>query len=84
LHGYAQNQIWREIVALACELPARTAMFAMAGAASHWEPRQLRLRIFAYAGRIVRGGRQLRLPAQWLWAVEITTAIARLHALAPG
>jgi hypothetical protein len=37
------------------------------------------------AGRIVRGGRRLRLriAATWPWATQITTAITRLQALAP-
>ena len=38
LHGYAQNQIWCEIVALACELLAWTQMLALTGAARRWEP----------------------------------------------
>ena len=38
LHGYAQNQIWCEIVALACELLAWTQMLAFTGAARRWEP----------------------------------------------
>jgi hypothetical protein len=86
LHGYAQNQIWCEIVALACELLAWTAMLALPGPARRWEPRRLRLRIFACAGRIVRGSRRLRLrlAAGWPWATRITAAITRLHALAPG
>ncbi len=86
LHGYAQNQIWCEIVALACELLAWTAMLALAGPARRWEPKRLRLRIFTCAGRLVRGGRRLRLrlAARWPWAGHITTAITRLRALAPG
>jgi hypothetical protein len=86
LHGYAQNQIWCEIVALACDLLAWTQMLALPGPARRWEPKRLRLRIFTCAGRIVRGGRRLRLrlAASWPWAREITTAITRLHALAPG
>jgi hypothetical protein len=80
------NQIWCEIVALACELLAWTQMLAFTGAARRWEPRRLRLRIFACAGRIVRGARRLRLrlAAAWPWASHITAAITRLHALAPG
>ena len=31
LHGYAQNQIWCEIVALACDLLAWTQMLALTG-----------------------------------------------------
>jgi hypothetical protein len=44
------------------------------------------IRIFACAGRIVRGGRhlRLRLATSWPWAREITAAIARIQALAPG
>jgi hypothetical protein len=86
LQGYAQNQIWCEIVALACELLAWMQMLALAGQARRWEPRRLRLRLFSAAGRIVRGSRRLRirLAASWPWAREITTAITRLHARAPG
>jgi DDE family transposase len=86
LHGYEQNQIWCQIVALACELLAWTQMLALTGPARRWEPRRLRLRIFSCAGRIARGGRRLRLrlAARWPWTRDITAAIGRLHALAPG
>jgi len=86
LHGYAQNKIWCEIVALACELLAWTQLLALTGAARRWEPRRLRLRIFSAAGRIVRSGRRLRLrlAARWPWASEITAANARIQALEPG
>jgi len=86
LHGYAQNQIWCEIVALACELLAWTAMLALPGPGRRWEPRRLRLRLFSAAGRIARGGRRLRLrlAARWPWATDLTAAISRLQALAPG
>jgi hypothetical protein len=86
LQGYAQNQVWCEIVALACELLAWTQMLALTGNARRREPKRLRLRIFTCAGRIVRGSRRLRLriAQSWPWAREITTAHARLQALAPG
>jgi hypothetical protein len=86
LHGYAQNQIWCEIVALACEPLAWTAMLALPGPARRWEPKRLRLRILSAAGRIVRGSRRLRLrlAARWPWTRDITAAITLLHALAPG
>ena len=72
LKGFAQNQVWCEIVALACELLAWTQMLALAGAARRWEPKRLRLRIFAVAGRLVRGGRRLRLrlAERWPWAAS--------------
>jgi Transposase DDE domain group 1 len=86
LHGYNQNQIWTEIVALACELLAWTAMLALNGTARRWEPKRLRLRLFSAAGRIVRGGRRVRLKisSRWPWTTQITAAITRLDALAPG
>jgi hypothetical protein len=86
LKGFAQNQLWCEIVALACELLAWTQMLALAGPARRWEPKRLRLRVFAVAGRLVRGGRRLRLrlAERWPWAREITAAISRLQALPPG
>jgi hypothetical protein len=86
LKGFAQNQLWCEIVALACELLAWTQLIALAGPARRWEPKRLRLRIFAVAGRLVRGGRRLRLrlAERWPWTPDITAAIARLQALPSG
>ena len=86
LHGYEQNQIWCEIDALAGELLAWMQMLAFTGPGRRWEPKRLRLRIFAVAGRLVRGGRRLRLrlAARWPWATQITAATTRLDALAPS
>jgi Transposase DDE domain group 1 len=86
LHGFYQNQIWTEIVALACELLAWTQMLALTGQARRWEPKRLRLRLFSAAGRLARGGRRLRLriASRWPWAQQITAAVTRLQALAPG
>jgi hypothetical protein len=86
LKGFAQNQLWCEIVALACELLAWTQLLALAGTARRWEPKRLRLRVFAVAGRLVRGGRRLRLrlAETWPWTPDITAAVARLQALPSG
>ena len=86
LHGFDQNQIWCELVAMACELTAWMQMLALDGPARRWEPKRLRLRLFTAAGRLVRGGRRLRLriSATWPWASHLTAAITRLQALAPG
>jgi hypothetical protein len=87
LHGFAQNQLWCEIAALAGELTAWTQMLALHGTpARRWEPRRLRFRLFATAGRIVRGGRRtrLRLARESPWSALITTALSRLGDLAPG
>ena len=86
LKGFAQSQLWCEITALACELLAWTQMLAVTGTARRWEPKRLRLRLFSVAGRLVRGGRHLRLRlAQcWPWAPQITAAAARLQAIPSG
>jgi len=86
LNGYAANQIWTELVAMACELLAWMQLLALDGQARRWEPKRLRLRIFTVAGRITRGGRRrrLRLAAHWPWATQITAAVSRLQALEPG
>jgi Transposase DDE domain group 1 len=86
LHGYEQNQLWCEITAMACELLAWMQMLAFTGRARRWEPKRVRLRIFSAAGRLVRGGRRLRLrlSASWPWADQIITAATRLHAFVPG
>jgi Transposase DDE domain group 1 len=86
LKGFAQNQLWCEIVSLACELLAWTQLLALAGDARRWEPKRLRLRLFSVAGRLASGGRRLRLrlAERWPWATEITVAVTRLQALPPG
>jgi hypothetical protein len=86
LKGFAQNQLWCEIVALACELLAWTQLLALTGTARRWEPKRLRLRLFSAAGRIVRGGRRLRLrlAQRWPWADDIAAAVTRLQALPSG
>ena len=80
LKGFAQNQLWCEIVALACELLAWTQMLALTGPARRWEPKRLRLRLFSVAGRLARGGRRvrLRLAWRWPWTGQITAAFTRL------
>jgi Transposase DDE domain group 1 len=61
-------------------------MLALDGPARAWEPKRLRLRLLTAAGRLVRGGRSLRLriAATWPWAARLTAAITRLQAYAPG
>jgi DDE family transposase len=82
-HGYAQNQIWLEIVALAADLLTWTQTLAWppTAAVRRWEPKRFRLRILAVAGQIVRGGRRhrLRLPRDWPWNGLIDTGWANLQ-----
>lgn len=86
LKGFAQDQVWCEIAALACELLAWSQMLALTGTARRWEPKRLRLRLFSAADRLARGGRRLRLrlAERWPRAADITAAVTRVQALPSG
>jgi hypothetical protein len=83
-HSFAQNQIWLEIVALAADLLAwmQTLAFDHDAPVRRWEPKRLRLRIIAVAGRIIHSGRRqrLRLPRDWPWNHLIATGYTALRA----
>ena len=82
-HGYAHNQIWLEIIAPAADLLTwtQTLAFDKHEPARRWEPKRLRLRILAVAGRIITTGRRrrLRLPRGWPWNHLIDTGCAALQ-----
>jgi hypothetical protein len=82
LHGFAQNQIWLEIITLAADLLAWTQTLAWHDhPARRWEPKRIRFRLLAVAGRIIRSGRRqrLRLPRGWPWNDLIDTGWATLQ-----
>jgi hypothetical protein len=84
LHGFAANQVWCELIALAMELTAWAQMLALHDhPARRWEPKRLRLRVFSTAGHLIKGGRRLRLrlAGSWRWADLIASAITRLQML---
>lgn len=82
-HGYNQNRIWIEVVALAADLLSwtQTLAFDQHEPVRRWEPKRLRFRILAVAGRIIRSGRRrrLRLPRGWPWNRLIDTGWTALH-----
>jgi hypothetical protein len=82
-HDTNQNRIWIAISALAQDLLAWCARLALPATAASYEPKRLRLRILATAGRLVRTARRhvLHIDPTWPWAEAITTAHARLRAL---
>lgn len=81
---YAKNRLWLEIVSLAAELLAwtQTLAFDEKEPARRWEPKRLRFRLLAVAGRIIHSGRRrrLRLPRDWPWNHLIDTGWRALHA----
>lgn len=82
-HDYAKNRLWLEVVALAADLLAWTATLAFDQhePARRWEPKRLRFRLLAVAGRIIRTGRRKRLRLQrgWPWNHLIDTGWHTLH-----
>ena len=70
LQAFDKNQIWLEIAQLAYELITWTQNLGFHGhPARTWEPKKLRLRLFAVAGRIITSGRRrtLRISQRWPW-----------------
>ncbi|CQD02051.1 transposase, IS4 family protein [Mycobacterium europaeum] len=81
-HRFDQNQIWLQITLLAADLLVWTQVLAFtSGPARRWEPKRLRLRILAVAGRIISTGRRhyLRLPRGWPWSDLIETGWTALR-----
>ncbi len=85
LHDTASNKVWLAIVLLPCDLLTWTQTLALTGPLCAAEPKTLRHRLLAIAGRIVRTGRRthLRLDRHWPWAgaVAIAVAVAALRAI---
>jgi hypothetical protein len=88
LHDLDQNRIWQAVVALACEITAWAQTLAYTEhPARRWEPKRLRLRLFAMPAQIARHARRvtLHLPAHAPWVTLLCDGIGRLRALAvPG
>jgi hypothetical protein len=89
LHDLDQNRIWCAIVALACELTAWMQTLALTDhPARRWEPKRLRLRLFAIAGALATTARTttLHLSDHAPWADLALQALKQLRTLAalPG
>ncbi|MHB1010294.1 MAG: IS1380 family transposase [Propionibacteriaceae bacterium] len=88
LHGFAQNQIWCAIVALALDITAWMQTLALTSHdARRWEPKRLRHRLFSIPASIARTARQtfLHLSDRAPWAQVAVDAITRLdRLLVPG
>lgn len=68
---------------LAVDLLTWTQTLTLTGPLRAAEPKTLRHRLLAVAGRIVRTGRRthLRLDRHWPWAAALADAIATLRAI---
>ncbi len=82
LQGYAQNQIWCQIIQLASELVAWMQTIALTGHdARKWEPKRLRARLFEIPATLVRRSRHkvLHLAQHAPEAVRVLTGVNRLR-----
>ncbi len=68
-HDAAQNRIWLAIAVLAADLLAWCARLALPAQVATYEPKRLRLRILAVAGRLVRTARRRILHIDPAWAL---------------
>ena len=66
-HDTDQNRIWVAIAALAQDLLAWCARLALPATAAGYEPKRMRLRILATAGRLVRTARRHILHIDKTW-----------------
>ncbi|MGB4777155.1 IS1380 family transposase [Microbacterium sp.] len=84
LHGFDQNRIWCELVALATDLIAWTGLLAHPDhEARRWEPKRLRHRLFTIPATLARTGRRiiLHLSSRSRWSSIVLTGINTLRAL---
>ena len=81
LQSFDKNQIWLELCCLASELIVWTQTLAFHDLPVRlWEPKRLRLRLLAVAGRIITTARRriLRLSKRWPWTDLIIGGHRRL------
>ena len=84
LQAFDKNQIWIELAQLAYELLTWTQTLAWHDQPARvWEPKRIRLRLLAIAGRVITTGRHriLRVSQRWPWADLVTGGHRRLAAL---
>lgn len=77
------NRVWLDLVGLAADLLAWTALLLLDGKLANAEPKKLRYRLLHTAARLIRGQRRLhvRIDRHWPWRDAVVTAFARLAAL---
>jgi hypothetical protein len=84
LHGFDQNRIWCAVVQLACDLLAWTQMLGFADhPARRWEPKRLRLRLFATAASLAHHARTLvaHLAAGHAWTHLVLAGRAAINSV---
>ena len=84
LHGFDQNRIWCQIVALAGEITAWMGLLAHPDhQARRWEPKRLRYRLFTIPATLARRSRRtlVHVSARHHWSGLVEAAINTLRGL---
>ena len=84
LHGFDQNRIWCQIVALAGEITAWMGLLAHPDhQARRWEPKRLRYRLFSISATLARRSRRtlVHVSARHHWSGLVEQAINTLRGL---
>lgn len=84
LHGFDQNRIWRQTVALAGEITTWMGLLAHpTHQARRWEPKRLRYRLFTIPATLVRRPRRtlIHISARHHWSSLVEAAIITLRGL---
>ena len=78
---FGANGAWLAVQVIAHNLARWTARIGLG--AGIVTTKTLRRRLFSLAGRLTRSARRLtlHLPARWPWAIEFSTALARIRAI---
>jgi len=83
--SFAINAVWLQVALTAIDLLAltQTTLLTDTPELAKAEPKTLRYRLLHVAGRLVRGGRRLRLRLNrgWPWATTLARAFTRLHTI---
>ena len=84
LHGFDQNRIWCQIVALAGEITAWMGLLAHPDhQARGWEPKRLRYRLFTIPATLARRSHRIvvHVSARHRWSGLVEQAITKLQGL---
>ncbi|AZZ41150.1 IS1380 family transposase [Acidipropionibacterium jensenii] len=84
LHGFGQNRIWCQIVAIAADLMAWMGLLAHPRSDTRrWEPKKLRHRLLSIPATLARTGRRtvLHVSDRHRWADTVVAAVGTLRGL---
>lgn len=84
LHGFGQNRIWCQIVAIAADLLAWMGLLAHPRSETRrWEPKKLRHRLLSIPATLARTGRRtiLHVSDRHRWADTVVAAVGTLRGL---